>query len=354
VGNRLSVTTGGTTTPYTANPLNQYTQVGATPFTYDPNGNLTHDGVQTATYDAANRLTQVLRPGQPTAQYQYDWSNRLLTQQLGPQTTRYTYDGWEVLTEETGASARRYLYGPGLDEVLLQQEGNTTRYVLSDGLGSTIALTDSQGRLVERYAYDVFGTPLVLAPNGTVRPTPPQTPVLFTGRWFHPETGLYDYRNRWYHPGVGRFLQTDPVRYAVWDANLYQYVRNNVANWVDPYGEAIVIPLPPPWIVIALGTTAIVLSTPQGQAALQQSAESLLLFAESTKHTTKVVFGLLAQAWDHLEKCLTNPPNDPRQNHWRKEIRAWLDRARRLAEKRLPQGLADQAIEKLNFIKSFL
>jgi hypothetical protein len=41
---------------YTANNLNQYTQVGATNYTYDGNGNLSNDGVFAYTYDYENRL----------------------------------------------------------------------------------------------------------------------------------------------------------------------------------------------------------------------------------------------------------------------------------------------------------
>ena len=39
-------------TSYTANALNQYTQVAGVAFTYDANGNLTNDGKQTYRYDA--------------------------------------------------------------------------------------------------------------------------------------------------------------------------------------------------------------------------------------------------------------------------------------------------------------
>ena len=91
---------------------------------------------------------------------------------------------------------------------------------------------------------------------------------LFTGREYLPELGLYDYRHRIYSPDLGRFLQTDPIRFgrtlrAGWkssirhrlgrhryrvlpsrvagrnefaDTNLYRYVRNAPAVSTDPSG----------------------------------------------------------------------------------------------------------------------
>ena len=56
-----------------------------------------------------------------------------------------------------------------------------------------------------------------------------------TSQWLAP-LGLYDYRNRTYSPTLGRFLQTDPIRFEAGDVNLYRYVFNNPVNWVDPLG----------------------------------------------------------------------------------------------------------------------
>jgi len=59
---------------------------------------------------------------------------------------------------------------------------------------------------------------------------------MFTGREFLKEVGLYDYRNRVYSQELGRFLQTDPIRFDAGDVNIYRYVGNR-ANWHnDPSG----------------------------------------------------------------------------------------------------------------------
>jgi len=59
---------------------------------------------------------------------------------------------------------------------------------------------------------------------------------MFTGREWIAEVGLYDYRNRVYSVELGRFLQTDPIRFDAGDVNIYRYVGNGVTRLKDPYG----------------------------------------------------------------------------------------------------------------------
>jgi len=166
--------------------------------------------------------------------------------------TRFGYDGAEAIHQLVGTVKTTYTYGPGLDEVLLQEQGTTALYLLRDGLNSTIAATNAAGVVVERYAYDAYGQ--VQVQNAARQPiaTAPQTPWLFTGRYYHAESKLYDFRNRAYHPAIGRFMQMDPIRWKGLDLNLYRYVLNNPIVLRDPDGKN-------PWVwgagIIALGYT---------------------------------------------------------------------------------------------------
>jgi RHS repeat-associated protein len=121
--------------------------------------------------------------------------------------------------------------------MLYMQIGAVATYYLQDGLGSTTALTDGGGNLLERYTYDAFGTPSVFDPNGNpLAASAYANRFLFTGREFLQETGLYDYRNRAYSAALGRFMQVDPIRFDAGDVNLYRYVGNNSTDMVDPTG----------------------------------------------------------------------------------------------------------------------
>jgi len=127
-----------------------------------------------------------------------------------------------------------------VDELLLD-----AFYFHHDGLGSTVALTDSTGNVVESYTYDVYGQPMFWDSYFNPQPSSLQsTRFLYAGREYLAELGLYDYRNRVYSPTLGRFLQTDPLRFDAGDANLYRYCANNPVNYRDPNGE---------WVHIAIG-----------------------------------------------------------------------------------------------------
>ncbi len=95
-----------------------------------------------------------------------------------------------------------------------------------DGLGSVAALSNNSGTIVETYSYDVFGQP---SASSSVN-----NPYLFTARRYDDETDLY-YRARMYNPEIGRFLQPDPIGYDD-GMNMYTYVGNNPASFVDPMG----------------------------------------------------------------------------------------------------------------------
>ncbi len=232
VGNRSSTVNGGTTS-YTPNSLNQYTQAGSTNYVYDNNGNLTSDGTKTYTYDYENRLIEGTVPDRGLSlSYKYDPFGRRIEKTVNSATTRFLYDGDQIIAEYDGSGTliAKYVYGSGIDEVVkgLSPQGTVPEwYYHYDGLGSVTNLTDSSGTTVETYSYDAFGKSNITSSIGNR--------FMFTGREYDQETGLYHYRARAYSPTLGRFLQRDPVGYSA-GINLYSYCSNNPVNWIDPFG----------------------------------------------------------------------------------------------------------------------
>ncbi len=130
-----------------------------------------------------------------------------------------------------GNLLRKYIHGPRVDEPVCMidvADSSAVYYYHFNGLGSVVALSDSNGDTVQSYEYSVYGQVAAEDPNHT-------NPYMFTGRRFDFETGLYYYRARYYNPYIGRFLQTDPVGYGA-GMNLYAYCGNNPIGRVDPFG----------------------------------------------------------------------------------------------------------------------
>jgi RHS repeat-associated protein len=145
------------------------------------------------------------------------------------------------LNAGTGAILRRYVWGPGTDEPVVQYEGSGTtdrRWLHADERGSVTAITDAAGDPIHINSYDEYGIP-----GGTVSGNTFTSTNLgrfqYTGQTYLPELGLYHYKARMYSFQLGRFMQPDPIGYGD-GLNMYAYVGNNPVNRTDPSGKAYV------------------------------------------------------------------------------------------------------------------
>ena len=93
------------------------------------NGNLTTDGTNTYTYDSEQRLLTATGAF-GSASYSYDPFGRRLSKTVNGTTTRFLYDGDDLLaeTDSAGTLTASYLYGPGIDEPLRMVRGGITSY----------------------------------------------------------------------------------------------------------------------------------------------------------------------------------------------------------------------------------
>jgi RHS repeat-associated protein len=158
--------------------------------------------------------------------YTYDALGRRVKRAYSGNVTKFTYDGLDVVMDDNNiiSGTVKYQNGPGIDNKL-KMEGSL--YFLQDHLGSTVALTKSDGSVTETNSYDSFGNPSA---------TSFSTRYQFTGREFDSFNGLQFSRARWYDPNLGRFISEDPIGFGGGDVNLYGYVRNRPLNRRDPLG----------------------------------------------------------------------------------------------------------------------
>ena len=233
LGNRIKTVENGITTNYTANNVNAYTAIsGGLSFTpqYDGNGNLLNDDKHTFVYDLNNRMVSA---DNKAVTFKYD----ALGRRIAKNNINYYYVGDQMVEEyESGKLSASYIYGNNIDEALQMARDDKSYYYHTNHLGSTMAISNNDGKIVERIAYDVYGVPTFTDVTGTeLAASSTENKILFTGREYDAKLGIYYFRARNQHPYIGRFVQHDPLGY-IDGMNNYMYVANRTTNVKDPFG----------------------------------------------------------------------------------------------------------------------
>ncbi|MDP8263269.1 MAG: RHS repeat-associated core domain-containing protein, partial [Candidatus Ancaeobacter aquaticus] len=224
-------------------------------YKYDTNGNLIEetrgDRRIIYVYNYENKLVNVVKNGRSIAEFSYDLFGRRIKKVEEGKSTRYFYDGSNILLmlDEKSKITSEILNGTGIDELLSVRSGKDREdlYYLQDGQNSVSAILSNDGDIKQRYGYAPFG--LLAGPTSneglsaeggaggelTFIGTKTATDFRYTSRELDSSTGLYYYRARYYNPALGRFTQPDPL--GMTDGiNLYIYTRNNPIRWIDPLG----------------------------------------------------------------------------------------------------------------------
>jgi RHS repeat-associated protein len=221
------------------NEANQMLSFNDKNITYDNNGNMTSVintcGTTNYTWDVRNRLTGIsgFKPdcSALTASFKYDALNRRIEKTINGQTTKYLYDGLDIVQEinQDGTVKANYIRGLNIDEPLARiKSDGTIRYYQTDALGSVIALTDENGVVKTTYSYDPFGAVTIMGEAS-------DNPFQFAGRENDGNGHLFE-RNRYYSYELLRYISQDPIGLAGGDTNFYVRVGNDPINWIDPWG----------------------------------------------------------------------------------------------------------------------
>jgi len=241
------------------NRSNQVTEVdgSAAGISYDANGNMltvpTGEGLtgpsRKLVWDAWNRLRKVSDENDNViAEYEYDGKTRRTKVESGGVTRHCYYDDqWRTLEERLDSSTTpvtQHVWHPTDRWELLFRDRSTANngtlderlYSLKDQL-DPVAICDTSGSVVERFAYSAFGIPTFLDSAFI-----PQSSSLFGWSYlFHAEftdaeTGWFNYGYRYYVPELGRWLSRDPIG-EKGGANLYGMVQNDPVNHLDRLGQ---------------------------------------------------------------------------------------------------------------------
>ncbi len=115
-----------------------------------------------------------------------------------------------------------------------------TRYFHKDHLGSIDTITDENGNIAERLAYDAWGKRRNTGwSDAPVTIVALETPRGFTGHEHLDDIGLIHMNGRVYDPLLGRFLSADPFvqfPHSTQGLNRYTYANNNPLSFTDPSG----------------------------------------------------------------------------------------------------------------------
>jgi len=150
-------------------------------------------------------------------------------------TTSYFMGG---AYEVKDSAVKKYYSIAGM--TVAMHDGTALQYLLTDHLGSTVAVTNSSGTLTSQQRY---------LPFGAVRSIP-NSPILATDFGYTGQRklddgmgGIMDYKARFYSPYLNHFLQPDniipdPGNPQTW--NRYSYVVNRPIIYNDPSGNTYV------------------------------------------------------------------------------------------------------------------
>ena len=164
--------------------------------------------------------------------------------------TRYYTGNYEEEIRDGNTRKIHYINGGnGLAAIYIQNaEKDTLYYAHTDYQGSLLALSLTNGTIIERYAYDPWGKRL--NPLNWMQADTRKSLIIHRGYTMHehlPEFNLINMNGWVYDPLVAQFLSLDPYVQAPgnWlNYNRYAYCYNNPLIYTDPDGE---------WIHIAIG-----------------------------------------------------------------------------------------------------
>ena len=209
-------------------------------FEYDVYGNVINNGVNRFEYTSDGNLHRLMDlDGNNLESYQYDPSgHRVIINDN--ETVRYElYDesGNLLLSSNSDNTILAHDLYTGGHLIFEYQENSQTNdakkiFFHNDILGSSIAATNENGKLLWKTHYKPYGAVLDGASQNT-------RDNRYTGKVVD-DDGLNYFGSRYYDPELGRFMAMDPLGFTqenMMSFNRYAYANDNPYRYVDPDGD---------------------------------------------------------------------------------------------------------------------
>ncbi len=199
---------------------------------YDANGNRISGDGQYYEYNDANRLARIRQgntSGSIIAEFFYDHTGQRIKKIENGVTTYYIGKHFEANQQGYGTVNTNY-YFAGTERVAKKENTGPLSFYHANHLGSTEAISDANGNLVNRTNYFPFGE----IKQGSAEK------YSFTGKERDVVSGQYYFEARYYASPFKHFTQADTVVPDLYDPqslNRYSYVVNNPITNIDPTGH---------------------------------------------------------------------------------------------------------------------
>ena len=234
-GNRSSRHTVGIPTQIaTYDAADRMLTQGGVQSQFNADGYLTQRGNDTFQYSVRGELQKAVVGGKNIS-YRYDGLGRRVSRSDEAGLTQYLYAGPSALlpgaVREPDGSLTHY-YFDDLGLLFSVQKGGNRYYVVTDSVGTPLALVDSSGAVVKAVSYDSYGV-LLADSNPSL-----SLAIGFGGGLADRLTGLVRLGVRDYDPIAGRWTALDPALFEGDSLNLYAYVGNSPVSLRDPIGLA--------------------------------------------------------------------------------------------------------------------
>ena len=192
------------------------------------------------TWNYNGQLTGVSRSGTENL-YNYDYAGnrvRAIVNSSGITTATTYYPN--KYYEKSGSDVTKYIYAGGVLISTVKKSGGTTTvsFIHSDHLGSTSAVTDSSGAVLQSMDYYPFGSERICSGVSC------SAEKRYIGEYYDVDTTLNYLNARYYDSSLGRFISEDSM---FWNPekllqdpqsmNAYAYSRNNPIKNLDQDGK---------------------------------------------------------------------------------------------------------------------